>query len=83
MSKLNSTATAFDLLKMKYVPQWRLDTNTMTITHFNPDTLTEESKTYHTDFIKYHLHYSDGKSLIGFVGSSMRERSFNTSMSWH
>lgn len=59
MSKLNSTATAFDPLKMKYVPLWRLDTNTMTVIHFNPDTLTEESKTYHTDFIKYHLHYSD------------------------
>ena len=33
----------------------------MTITHFNPDTLTEGSKTYHTDFIRYHLHYSDSK----------------------
>lgn len=59
MSKLNSTATAFDSLKMKYVPLWRLDTNTMTVIHFNPDTLTEESKTYSTDFIRYHLHYSD------------------------
>ena len=33
----------------------------MTVTHFNADTLTEESKTYHTDFIRYHLHYSDSK----------------------
>lgn len=33
----------------------------MTVTLFNPDTLTEESKTYHTDFIRYHLHYSDSK----------------------
>ena len=31
----------------------------MTVTHFNADTLTEESKTYSTDFIRYHLHYSE------------------------
>ena len=33
----------------------------MTVTLFNADTQTEESKTYNTDFIKYHLHYSDSK----------------------
>lgn len=33
----------------------------MTVTHFNSDTLTVESKTYSTDFIRYHLHYSDSK----------------------
>ena len=31
----------------------------MTVTHFNADTQTEERKTYHTDFIRYHLHFSD------------------------
>ena len=31
----------------------------MTVTHFSTDTQVEESKTYHTDFIRYHLHYSD------------------------
>ena len=31
----------------------------MTVTHFNADTQTEESKTYHADFIRYHLHFSD------------------------
>ena len=31
----------------------------MTVTHFNTDTQTEESKTYNTDFIRYHLHFSD------------------------
>lgn len=31
----------------------------MSVTHFNAYTLTSESKTYHTDFIRYHLHYSD------------------------
>ena len=61
MSRYKSEQTAYNPLKKKYVPLWRLDTNTMTITHFNPDTLTVESKTYSTDFIRYHLHYSDSK----------------------
>ena len=59
MSRYKSEQTAYSPQNKKNVPIWRLDTNTMTVTHFNPDTLTEESKTYHTDFIKYHLHYSD------------------------
>lgn len=61
MSRYKSTHTAYNPLKKRDVPLWRLDTNTVTITHFNPDTLTEESKTYSTDFIRYHLHYSDNK----------------------
>ncbi len=59
MSRYTSEQTAYSPLKKKYVPLWRLDTNTVTVTHFNADTQTEESKTYHTDFIRYHLHYSD------------------------
>ena len=51
--------TAYSLLKKKDVPIWRLDTTTTTVTHYNTDTQTEESKTYHTDFIRYHLHFSD------------------------
>ena len=31
----------------------------MTVTYFNADTQTEESQTYHTDFIRNHLHFSD------------------------
>lgn len=31
----------------------------MTVTHFNAVMQTEESKTYTTDFIRYHLHFSD------------------------
>ena len=61
MSRYKSKQTAYSFLKKKYVPLWRLDTNTMTVTHFNADTQTEESKTYHTDFIRYHLHFSDSK----------------------
>lgn len=61
MSRYKSQKTAYSSLKKKYVPLWRLDTNTVTVTHFNADTQIEESKTYHTDFIRYHLHYSDSK----------------------
>ena len=61
MSRYKSEQTAYNPLKKKYVPLWSLDTNTMTVIRFNADTRTEESKTYHTDFIRYHLHYSDSK----------------------
>ena len=59
MSRYTSEQTAYSSLKKKYVPLWSLDTNTMTVIRFNADTQTEESKTYHTDFIRYHLHFSD------------------------
>lgn len=59
MSRYKSEQTAYNPLKEKNVPLWRLDTNTVTVTHFNADTQTEERKTYHTDFIRYHLHFSD------------------------
>ncbi len=62
MSRYKSEQTAYNPLKKKYVPQWRLDTNTVTVTHFDADTQTEESKTYTVDFIRYHLHFSDSKS---------------------
>ena len=59
MSRYKSEQTAYSSLKKKYVPLWRLDTNTVTVTRFNIDTQTDESKTYIADFIRYHLHYSD------------------------
>lgn len=62
MSRYKSVQTAYNPLKKKYVPLWKLDNNTVTVTHFNADTLTLESKTYHTDYIRYHLHYSDSKN---------------------
>ncbi len=61
MSRYKSVQTAYNPLKKKDVPIWKLDTNTVTVMHFNPETMTEESKTYHTDYIRYHLHYSDSK----------------------
>ena len=59
MSRYKSEQTAYSPLKKKSIPLWTLDTNTVTVTHFNADTQTEVSKTYTTDFIRYHLHYSD------------------------
>lgn len=59
MSRYKSEQTAYSLLKKKNVPVWRLDTNTVTVTHFNADTPTEERKNYHPDFIRYHLHFAD------------------------
>ncbi|MCH5186414.1 MAG: hypothetical protein J1F64_09895 [Oscillospiraceae bacterium] len=61
MSRYKSIQIAYNPQKKKNVPIWRLDTNTLTVTHFNTDTLTEEHKTYNTDYIRYHLHYSDSK----------------------
>ncbi len=61
MSRYKSEQTAYNPHKKKNVPLRRLDTNTVTVTHFNLDTLTEEHKTYHTDYIGYHLHCSDSK----------------------
>lgn len=61
ISRYKSEQTAYSSLKKKYVPLWRLDTNTVTVAHFNADTQTEESKTYSADFIRYHLHFSDSK----------------------
>ena len=61
MSRYKSEQTAYNPLKKKYVPLWSLDTKTMTVICFNADTQTEESKIYHTDFIRYHLHYSESK----------------------
>ena len=59
MSRYKSEQTAYSPLKKKSVPLWKLDTNTITVTHFNPDTQSEESKTYNIDFIRYHLHFSN------------------------
>ena len=50
MSRYKSEQTEYSPLKKKSVPLRRLDTNTLTVTHFNTDTQTEESKTYSTDF---------------------------------
>lgn len=75
MSRYKSEQTTYNSLKKKYVPLWKLDTNIVTVTHFNADTQIEESKTYHTDFI-----ILTANAPIGFAGSSTRVRSFSTLM---
>ena len=52
MSRYKSEQTAYNSLKKEYVPLWRLDTNTLTVTHFNTDTQIEESNTEHTEIIR-------------------------------
>lgn len=61
MSIFKSKHTAYNPKKKKDVSLWILDTNFLTVTSFNPDNCTEERKTYHSDCIKYHLHYSADK----------------------
>ena len=83
MSRYKSEQTAYNPLKKKYVPLWSLDTNTVTVTHFDADTQTEENKTYNTDFIRYHLHSLTAIVPTGFAGSSTMASSFCTSMIWN
>ncbi|MGN0576465.1 MAG: hypothetical protein ACI4J2_10595 [Ruminococcus sp.] len=61
MSIFKSKHTAYNPKKKKNVPLWILDTNLLTVTSFNADNCTEERKTYYSDCIKYHLHYSADK----------------------
>ena len=61
MDKYKSNQNVYSPEKKKNVPLWRLDIDTITVTHFNPDTLTEEVRTYSTDYIGYHIHYCDSK----------------------
>ncbi|MCM1006482.1 MAG: hypothetical protein NC485_00900 [Ruminococcus flavefaciens] len=58
MSRYKSEQVAYNPLKMKYVPLCRLDTTTATVTYFDAVTCTTESKTYHTDYVQYHLSFS-------------------------
>ena len=59
MSIYKSTQTSINPKTNKTVPIWKLDTTTMTVTYFSPDSLKAEHKTYCTDSIKYHVHYSE------------------------
>ncbi len=44
--------------KSKDVPLWRLDTATATVTYFDAETCIIESRTYHTDYVRYHIYFS-------------------------
>ena len=83
MSRYESEQVAYSPLKKKNVPIWKIDTNSMTVTHFNTDTQTEENKTYTPT--------SSGIIFIslitiaptGFADSSTRAGSFSTLMIWN
>ena len=83
MSRYKSEQTAYNPLKKKSVPLWRLDTNTVTVTHFNTDTQTEESK--HTTPTLSGIIFISLTVIAptGFAGSSMRARSCSTLMIWN
>lgn len=38
-------------------PVWAVDTDTQTVTHINPKTGETERYAFHTDHIRYHLHF--------------------------
>lgn len=61
MSIIKSNQTAINPKTNKPIPIWKLDTETITVYHFNTDIQTVEQKTYCTDFIRYHIHYSEFK----------------------
>jgi len=58
MRRYKSIQNAYDHRKKKYVPLWRLDTATATVTYFDVVNCTTESKTYCTDYVRYHLSFS-------------------------
>lgn len=61
MSVIKSKNKAFNESSKKDVPICKLDTNSLTVTIFNADTQTEEYHTFHSDYIKYHVHYVAAK----------------------
>ncbi len=60
MKRYKSEQSIYDSLKKKYVPLWRLDTSTATVTYFDAVACTTESKIYHTNYVKYHHSFSAG-----------------------
>ncbi len=49
-------------LGIETLPVWTLDTDTQTITHIHPKTLKRETYSFHTDQVRYHLHYVEDKN---------------------
>ena len=69
MSIYKSEQVAYSPLKKKNVPIWKLDTNSMNVTLFNPDTLGEERKTYHTVSSGIIFIIQIASTLTDFAGS--------------
>ena len=57
MSRFRSQRTIY-VPKKKNISEWSLDTTTATVTHIDPVTFLKESKTYNTDYVRYHLSFS-------------------------
>ena len=83
MSRYKSIETAYNPQKKKNVPIWRLDTNTITVTHFNADTLTEEIRptTPITSGIIFIIQTANIPT--DFTGSSTRVIFSNILMIWN
>lgn len=45
----------------KNISVCKFDTDSLTVTIFNADTQTEERYTFHSDYIRYHVHYVSAK----------------------
>ncbi len=58
MSRFRSQRTIYVPQKKKNISEWSLDTTTATVSHIDSVTLQRESKTYSTDYVKYHLSFS-------------------------
>ena len=41
------------------MPVWSVDTDTQTVTHVHPKTFKTEEHRFLSDYIRYHLHYSE------------------------
>lgn len=61
MSIIKSKNKAFNKSRKNDVPICKLDTENLTVTIFNADTQIEEHHTFHSDYIKYHVHYVAAK----------------------
>lgn len=62
MSRFKSEQTVFDSRKKRNVPVWQLDTNTLTVKHYITESGAFEEKTYNSDQVKYHIHFSENKN---------------------
>ena len=61
MSIIKSKNKVLDENRKKSVPVCKFDTDSMTVTIFNANTQIEKHSTFHSDYIRYHVHYVAAK----------------------
>ncbi|MCH5201401.1 MAG: TnpV protein [Oscillospiraceae bacterium] len=61
MSINKSSLVAENPTTDKYIHLWKLDTESATVIHYDDTTGKTKSYTFHTDYIKYHVHYVAAK----------------------